>query len=217
MDRLVTAEQMKSYDEYTINVIGVPSMVLMERAALAVVDELKRSEFDMTQVLCIAGAGNNGGDGFAVARLLKLQGIDARVLFIGNREKCSAETAQQFTICENYDFTIYDNDLTVDYKPATVVDALFGIGLTRNVEGTYKKAIQLVNTIADAGNTKVLAVDVPSGLSADTGEVLGTAVNASVTATFGYNKIGLTINDGPRLSGNVIVKDIGIYAPNILR
>ena len=216
--RPVTAKEMKSYDNYTIEKIGVPSMVLMEHAAIASVEVLNES-FDLKKVLCVASAGNNGGDAFAVARLLFLKGIDVEILFLGNRDKCSTETTQQYKICENYNIRIYDNDLNVISKGGytVIIDGIFGIGLDRNIEGKYKETIDKINEVSQSGETKVLALDIPSGLLADTGEVMGTSVRANKTVTFAYNKVGMTVKQGPKHAGEVIVKDIGIYMPEDLK
>lgn len=245
MTHLVTAAQMKSYDKYTIEKMGVPSMVLMEHAAMACVEEFykgggsgssrhdassgsSRWEFDKEKVLCVCSAGNNGGDGFAVARLLHLDGVNVEILFIGSRKKCSNETTQQFAICENYGINIHINDVEIIASGGytSVVDAIFGIGLDREVEGKYAEAIsninrlsgsdQVLNKVAGCNAVRVLSCDIPSGLNADTGQVMGVAVKAAMTVTFAYNKVGLTIGEGPKYSGEVIVKDIGIYAPDDL-
>jgi NAD(P)H-hydrate epimerase len=144
--RPVTAGEMKGFDRHTIEVMGVPAIVLMERAALASVETLyeREHDFDLGSVLCVCGAGNNGGDGFAVARLLKLQGVPVRVLFIGSVEKMTQETTLQKTIAENYGVEIVDNDLEVFSNAGgytTVIDALFGIGGDRPLTGIYLKTL----------------------------------------------------------------------------
>jgi len=226
---LVSSAGMKELDRKTIEEKGVPSLVLMERAALATVAALKKglkkdikksalaskaggSAKAGTQgkVLCVCGAGNNGGDGFAVARLLRLEGLDAEVLFVGDRSKMSAETKQQARIAENYGVPIAINDLAVIENSMAVVDALFGIGLVRDVSGIYLDSVRAVNK-ARKGGAYVLSVDVPSGISADTGEALGGAVTADETVTFAFPKIGLTIGKGAENSGRLTVADIGIY------
>jgi len=247
---LVSSAGMKELDRRTIEEKGVPSLVLMERAALAVTDALSVSDaFTLSDalalsdalttaykakstgnVLCVCGAGNNGGDGFAVARLLKLAGRDAEVLFIGDRKRMSEETKQQARIAENYGVPITENDMSVFQKnninknntnktdidkinirkPGIIVDALFGIGLVREVSGIYLDAINAINRTRKAG-AFVLSVDVPSGISADTGEALGGAVAADNTVTFAYSKIGLTIGKGAEYAGKLTVADIGIY------
>jgi len=202
---LVSGAGMKELDSMTIEEKGVPSLVLMERAALACADALKSTKTGKT--LCVCGAGNNGGDGFAVARLLFLSGKDTEILFIGDRNKMSGETKRQAQIAENYGVPASDNDLSVIGKANTIVDALFGIGIVRELEGIYLDAVKTINK----SGAYILSVDVPSGLSADTGETLGGAVTANETVTFAFNKIGLTIGKGPECSGKVTVKDIGIY------
>ncbi|MDR0854722.1 MAG: NAD(P)H-hydrate epimerase [Clostridiales Family XIII bacterium] len=208
MSDTVTAAEMKALDSYTIEVMGVPSMVLMERAALAAVEVLDGSDFDLAKVLCVCGTGNNGGDGLAIARLLLLKGIDAEVLLVGDGAKCSVETKEQMTIARNYGVSIYENDLKVfENGHTTMVDALFGIGGNRPIAGKYADVIERQNN----SNADILAVDIPSGISADTGEILGTAIRAKATATFAFNKVGLTISSGKEYAGKVTVKDIGIY------
>ena len=101
MEFLLNAEQMKHCDSDTIEKIGIPSLVLMERAALSVVDEIYRAGCDLRSVLVVCGSGNNGGDGFAVARLLDEQGVRVTVAFVGNEESMSPETSAQKQICEN--------------------------------------------------------------------------------------------------------------------
>ena len=102
MEYLVTAEEMKRCDQTTIEKFGVPSMVLMERAALACTEELTDGSFDLKNVLVVCGSGNNGGDGFAIARLLHLRGIAVSVYFAGKEASCTQETRLQKNICEKY-------------------------------------------------------------------------------------------------------------------
>jgi NAD(P)H-hydrate epimerase len=209
---------MKEFDRYTIEVMGVPAMVLMERAALASVETLHAEEnkFDLEIVLCVCGAGNNGGDGFAAARLLKLQGVRVRALFIGSAEKTSQETALQKTIAGNYGVEIVNNDLEVfntDSGYTTVIDALFGIGGDRPLTGMYLETVRRTNHLSANSSAKILSLDIPSGVSADTGAVLGEGVRANVTVTFAFNKVGLTLEPGKTYAGKTIVKDIGIYRP----
>ena len=178
---VLTAEQMRQCDAHTIHGMGVPSMVLMERAALAAVDELLSGRdpvFDTAHVLCLCGAGNNGGDGAAVARILSIAGVRAEILFLGDRDRASVETARQLKIAENYGVEVFENPAPEALKRlltgagvTTIVDALFGIGLSRPLAGIYEDAILACN----ASPAKLLAVDIPSGVSADTGEILGVA------------------------------------------
>jgi NAD(P)H-hydrate epimerase len=209
MGKVLTAAEMKALDARTIEEMGVPSMVLMERAALAAVDVFYEKGFNSAKVLCVCGAGNNGGDGFAVARLLHLKGIDADALFIGDADKMSVETQRQMNIARNYGTPIFHNALSA-LKPeyTAIIDALFGIGGDRLLTGMYFDAVEMQNALP----AEILSLDIPSGISADTGRVLGTAIRAKATVTFAYSKVGLTVPPGRDYAGDVVVKDIGIYA-----
>jgi NAD(P)H-hydrate epimerase len=224
-EKVLTAEQMKALDAYTINEIGVPSMVLMERAALAITEELFASDvvFDTGRVICVCGTGNNGGDGVAVARLLHLRGIEAEVMLIGDRGRCTQETSQQLKIAENYGVKVYEGlgisrikELLA--KATTVLDAMFGVGLARDLEGIYRETAEaIVSTpVRTSLPVRVLSVDIPSGVSADTGEVLGAAVKADKTVVLAYQKIGMTIEPGVGLAGQIVIKDIGITLQPII-
>lgn len=204
MAYIISSVEMKRCDDCIINEIGVPAMVLMERAALSVVEELSDGTFDLRRVLIVCGSGNNGGDGFAVARLLYLENIKVDILFVGNKDTMTPETKQQMTIVENYGIDICDQVDLSGYT--TIVDAIFGVGLSRKVEGVYAKTIiEINNSAAD-----VLALDIPSGISADTGRVMGAAIKAKKTVTFAYNKVGVVLYPGAEYAGMVKVKDIGI-------
>jgi NAD(P)H-hydrate epimerase len=215
----VSAAQMKSYDEYTVRQMGVPSSVLMERAALAAVDELTSGRdpaFDLSRVICVCGAGNNGGDGAAIARLLFLAGFHAEIVFIGDAASCSAEAAQQLKIAKNYGVALIENPepemltrMLAKTNVTTIVDALFGIGLSRPITGIHRDAIAACN----ASPAAVLSVDIPSGISADTGEIQGVAVRADKTVVFAFQKLGMTVDPGMKLAGKTVVRDIGIVRP----
>ncbi|MDO4321623.1 MAG: NAD(P)H-hydrate dehydratase [Lachnospiraceae bacterium] len=204
MEFLLNSAQMKQCDGDTIERIGIPSLVLMERASLCVVEEMQRAGLDLGSVLVICGSGNNGGDGFAAARILDERGIRVNIAFVGREQSLSEETRIQKKICENCGIKISTNFMHREYT--TIVDAVFGIGLSRAVEGSYADVIDWVNQ-QDAA---VVAVDIPSGISADTGEVLGTAVKADLTVTFAYRKIGQILYPGAEYCGKVVCRDIGI-------
>jgi NAD(P)H-hydrate epimerase len=213
-NRLVSSDEMKELDRDTIESHGVPSLVLMERAALAAIETLRDEEFDLTRVAVVCGPGNNGGDGIAIARLLHLSGSIVTAVFVGDMDKRSKETKRQWDIAESYGVRIIGiNDTAgndIIRNSATVIDAIFGIGGGRVPSGDFLEAVRQVNRAGAAG-AEVLAVDIPSGISADTGEAAGEAVTADITVTFAYKKIGHTIQPGKELSGEVIIKDIGIY------
>lgn len=215
---LVTAAEMKEYDRNTIEGFGVPSLVLMERAALACADELQRETSRRgsgkvhdagwtpgKRTLIAAGCGNNGGDGFAVGRLLMQEGFPVDFWLIGERSRCSPETKAQISILENYGCTILEQ-MPEGKEYDIIVDAIFGIGLRRAPEGRYAEAVEYINQ----SGAFVLSVDIPSGVSADTGAVYGCAVQADVTVTFAFLKRGLVLYPGASCAGRVVTAQIGI-------
>ena len=201
---IVTAEEMKRYDENTIHKIGVPSLVLMERAALSVANIICDKYGVHNRVLVVAGCGNNGGDGVAIGRILKERGMHVEIAIIGKKESMSKETANQVEIAKAYRIPVTYRMMDNDYD--LIVDALFGIGLKRNLEGRYLAAVQSINERL----SKVISVDIPSGIDADTGVVFGDAVRADVTVTFGYRKLGHVLFPGTQYTGELFVEDIGI-------
>lgn len=204
MEFLLNSAQMKQFDSDTIQRIGVPSLVLMERAAMSVAEEISRAGLDTGCVLVICGSGNNGGDGFAVARLLEERGVRVTAAFVGKEQSLSEEANLQKKICENCGIKISTNFMHREYT--TIVDAIFGIGLSREVTGPYADVIDWMNQQP----SKIVSVDIPSGISADTGRVMGTAVRADITVTFAYRKIGQILYPGADYCGNLICRDIGI-------
>ena len=143
MEFLLNASQMKQCDGDTIQKIGIPSMVLMERAALAVKEELFREKLDLSSVLVVCGSGNNGGDGLAVARLLDEAGVRVSVAFVGKEASMTEETRLQMKICRNCGIKPCSNFRDGEYT--TIVDAVFGIGINRNIEGKYADLIRWIN------------------------------------------------------------------------
>ena len=184
MEYLVDAKKMKQCDQAAIEGLGIPSMVLMERAALAVTEEILKARPQPAPVLVVCGSGNNGGDGFAIARLLAEQKIAVEVLFAGKDASMTEECRHQKTICENCNIKIVRNFPEKEYT--TIVDALFGIGLSRDVKGAYAELIGKLNASA----AYKVAVDIPSGIRSDTGNVSSVAVRADLTVTFAARKLG---------------------------
>ncbi len=207
MKGIVTAAEMKSYDSYTINEVGVPSMVLMERAALSVVQRIETRIRDIKRNVCIAcGVGNNGADGLAIARMLAERGSRVDVYIYGNLEKKTVEFGLQQKILESYPVQVFAGEAICDRGYDIVVDAIFGVGLTRDVEGDYAEVIHSLNAL---GGYKV-AVDIPSGISADTGAILGCCFRADITVSFAFGKRGLYLYPGADYVGEIFVEDIGI-------
>ncbi|MCM1569544.1 MAG: NAD(P)H-hydrate dehydratase [Roseburia sp.] len=206
MQYLVTAQEMKRYDQNTIEKIGVPGMVLMERAALALRETLMEELGNLSgkRALIVAGMGNNGGDGLALGRLLQEAGCLVEIFCVGSQEKASLQWQEQRRILENYSVAFVSNPAGREYN--IIVDALFGVGLDRAVEGVWKEAVKLMNGLSGLK----LAVDMPSGIHSDTGVVLGCAFLADVTVTFGFCKLGLCRYPGREYGGRIKTADIGI-------
>lgn len=202
MEYAVDGQQMKALDRYAIEHMGLPSLVLMERAALACVKALER--FPLERVLVVCGSGNNGADGVAVARLLHLQGKRVEY-FLTGRGSGSEELETQLKIAENCGTTRVQNPDWNSYT--TIVDAMIGIGLRQEVRPAQRELIEQINSSA----ARVLAVDIPSGIHSGNGQVLGDAVRADETVTFGYRKNGMVLYPGASYAGQVTVADIGIY------
>lgn len=207
MKYILNAKQMKHADERMIRQMGIPSLVLMERAALQCVDTIKEEVEKIDSVLVVCGSGNNGGDGFAIARMFYEDAIPVDVVFVGRTESRSEETRMQMEILENLGLSILDT--LPDRKYSVIVDAVFGIGLSRKIEGRYGMVIERMNQYQ---GYKV-AVDISSGISADTGAVLGCAFRADLTVTFAYGKAGQILHPGCQYTGKLAVRPIGIWNP----
>ena len=211
MLELLTAAQMRAADEETIQ-DGIPSRELMERAARAALHVLEKN-FDTTHTLILCGSGNNGGDGLAMARFLAEKSKRASVYYTGKRkadgtpdtDAMSAECARQYTLLP----AAVAQQATLQTTGVTaVVDAVFGIGLCRPIEGEIADCLRAVA----ATGIPVLALDIPSGIHADNGQLLGTALPAKVTVAIAARKWGHFLYPGTLLCGETEVVDIGIHA-----
>lgn len=203
MRELVTAEQMRRSDASAIGKLHLPQEVLMERAALAVAEEICQNH-DPKKILAVCGTGNNGGDGVAAARILRSRGFDASVFLAGDPEKYSEGMKTQVEIAGNCRIPVVKHPVYTEYT--VIIDALFGTGLSRPVAGVYAKVIDQINE----SHVPVVSVDIPSGIHTDTGAVLGTAVRAASTVTFAFEKPGLLLPPGSVCAGTVRTADIGI-------
>ena len=209
MRYLLNGSQMKALDSYSINKVGIPSLVLMERAALAV-SATVAGQFEKTdRILVVCGTGNNGADGLAAARQLYQDGFQVDVMLLGNPEKGTDEYRIQLNIIRNMGIHYGNMNELSEYivrgRYAICIDAIFGIGLSRTPMGEYYDAIECINM----SECTVIAVDIPSGVSADTGVVAGIAVKADITITFGYEKTGMTLYPAVDYCGKCIIKKIG--------
>ncbi|MBN2339391.1 MAG: NAD(P)H-hydrate epimerase [Acidobacteria bacterium] len=207
---------MRALDAWAIQHIGIPSIVLMENAGRAVAEWVLRrfSAPPADPVLVLAGKGNNAGDGFVAARHLANRGFPVQVRFLGSPEQYPPGSDPRINLEAI-------RRLGLDIRPARpgtlggglslVVDALFGTGLAGPPRPPADLLIQAVNAVRVLG-VPVLAVDIPSGLDCDTGEVLGVAVRATATVTFARPKVGFFRADGPEHVGALEVADISIPA-----
>ena len=219
---ILTASQMKACDGYTIDTLGIPSHILMERAArrAALFLNSRPDLFPVGKILLLCGSGNNGGDGFAMARFLTDGSCghprEVTVVYTGRLTengapdvtRMSPECARQYALAREEWITILP---VGGWKEAVrdavaLVDAVFGIGLDRPVEG------EISSLLAEAAATglPVLAVDIPSGVNADTGEVMGVALPATATVTMQALKAGLLLYPGADLCGEISVAELGI-------
>lgn len=203
MRYVVTGRQMKAIDEYTINKTGIPSLVLMERAAYSVYEEIRNHYDTDTNILIVCGSGNNGADGVALARILMENNYNADVFMAGNQEHFTDEMKHQLHIAQNLGINIVNKTNMQEYN--LVIDALFGIGLSRDIEGRYYNIISDINN----SDADVMAVDTPSGVNSETGNIMGIAIRADITVTFGFVKQGLLLYPGADYAGKIITKNVG--------
>lgn len=204
MRYLPNGKQMSEADAHTIHKIGIPSLVLMERAALQIVETMHKKNISTEKSLIVCGSGNNGGDGFAVARLLTEQGKHADVLFAGKEASLSEECRCQKQIVENMGISVFTEFPDEEYT--VIIDAVFGVGLCREISGHYKDVIDWMNL----QDTEKVAVDIPSGICAATGEILGTAFRADLTVCMACVKLGCELFPGKSYAGESIPVAIGI-------
>ena len=210
MNQIITGTVAKRADLIAMNEMGFSSLGLMETASSRIADFIKQKYADQKgyRTLILSGVGNNGADGIAVARMLLEDGFDPEVWVIGNLEKASWEFLFQTVIYQQLDglLSIYkQGDVLPDAD--ICVDGIFGIGMHRAVTGDFKAFIDEVNRHQYG---EIIAIDVPSGIDTDTGELMGAGIRADVTITFGRNKTGLLNGAGKEYSGQILVEDIGI-------
>lgn len=203
--KVVTAQEMAEIDKVTIERYGVPSLVLMERAALSVAKHI--IPLGVKNLIILVGPGNNGGDGVAVGRILKNNGFNIKVFQLFPDDKLSNDCKKQLEIAEKYGISLFKRYPTKKElsEAEVIVDALFGTGLKKKIEGDLAKLINLINSL----NKTVIAVDIPSGVSSDSGEILGIAIKASLTVTFGLPKRGHLLFPGREFVGKLFIEDIG--------
>lgn len=201
MERVLTSDEMREADSYTINVLKISSETLMNRAGVALADEVETTlnSLNLKSVSVVCGTGNNGGDGYVCATELKNRGFDVKVYAVeGNlTTDCKREK-------DRYK-GVYLRHIT----GAIVVDCIFGTGLSRSVEGVFAEVINKINSCG----AYVISADIPSGLNSDSGLIMGVCVNADKTVAIGELKTGMLLNDGLDRCGEIVKKDIGITCP----
>lgn len=205
MKYLVNSDEMKAYDTNTITTFQIPSLVLMERAALEVMAVIREEQIDAGQTILVCGSGNNGGDGLALARLLYLAGSKVQVVLCGSEEKRTSENNRQLAVLQAYGIQI-ETEFPKQPQATLVVDALFGIGLKRKIEGKYHDILQQMN----ATKAVKLAIDIPSGINATDASLMGICFKADYTVTFAYGKIGMYLWPANEVCGKISVRQIGI-------
>jgi NAD(P)H-hydrate epimerase len=213
--KAVTAAEMREIDRQAIEKYGIPSYELMEKAGEAVAEEAARLAGPAPKkILVLAGKGNNGGDGLVAARRLHEKGYSVQVLLFSEGKKLKRDSARNFVanaklgiLCrivgEHFAWETVPELLR---EPEVIIDALFGVGLDKELREPY---LELIRKLNEAGQ-KVLSVDIPSGLDADTGEAMGACVKATMTVTLGLPKKGFYERRGPEVCGEIKIADIGI-------
>ena len=202
---LYTADQARTVDRRAIDELGIPGYTLMQRAGQTAFEALQRHWPQARRLCAVCGSGNNGGDGLVVARLAKAAGLEVGVVLLGKGPREGGEAAQALADWQaaGGEVVAFEGSL-----PAAdvYVDGLFGTGLTRAPEGVWAQAIEAL------GGREVLALDVPSGLGADTGAAPGAVVTAGLTVSFILRKRGLYTGVGPDCGGERLFADLGVPA-----
>ena len=201
------AQQVRELDRITIEQEGISGIKLMRSAAQACVDVLLEQSPSPGKVSVLCGSGNNAGDGFIIAGLLANKGIEVTVGLVGKRPPAETDASKAYEYCSDAGVEILTAEDSLQHS-LFVVDALLGTGLTGPVRPEYHRVISAVNL----QECTVLSVDLPSGLCADTGNILGTCIKADMTVTFIGRKLGLLTNDGPEMVGKLNFADLSVPA-----
>lgn len=213
----LSRDEVRSVDRWAIGKLGLPGIALMENAGRGAAESLLRSN-PSGPVCVVAGGGNNGGDGYVIARHLANAGIEVEILSLIPMDKLSGDAEINAKVAENLQIPIRRLTLPDELdvlrsrldRAEWIVDALLGTGLSSNVRTPFDDAIRAINE----SSARVLAVDVPSGLDCDTGEPLGIAVRAHRTVTFVALKTGFLNPEASRWLGELEVVGIGVPIPS---
>ena len=203
----ITGTVAKAADRYAMDVMGLKSLTLMETASSKIAEYVMKHFPLLHKISVLCGVGNNGADGVCASRILLREGYQPHVYIVGSLEKASWEFLYQLCHFQQAGgaVTMYRPDMLPDDD--ILIDAIFGIGLHREIAGDYRLFIEEANR---RHHGFVLAIDAPSGINTDTGALMGCGIKADVTITFGRNKTGLVCGAGRELAGRVLVEDIGI-------
>ncbi|RPI48138.1 MAG: NAD(P)H-hydrate epimerase, partial [Acidobacteria bacterium] len=214
--RVLNAAQMRDADRQTIEEIGIPSMVLMENAGRQIVAALEATYDDLNDrhVAVLCGPGNNGGDGFVVARTLHQRAVDVSVFVVATLAAVKGDARLNLeilgrlglTVVEISDEHAWDLHFSEISQCDLIVDAIFGTGLKSPLAGMMETVVADVN----ASGIPVVAVDLPSGMSADHVEPIGECIRANITVTLAAPKLPLVLPPGEAQAGSIVVADIGI-------
>ncbi len=232
--KLPKAKEMKALDTCATDYFGIPGVVLMENAGLGTVLLMEKEigECKGKFAIIFIGPGNNGGDGLVIGRHLHQRGCQPIFFFLVNPDSITGDSAINLHIVRKLKlpFHVIDNKSRVETIPVLykqiesrgnpcycIVDAIFGTGLTRELEGHFYDVVSLINKANFAHNTPVVSVDIPSGMDADSGRILGNAVKADLTATYGCAKPGQIMHGASELTGKLTIIDIGIPPEAFLR
>ena len=217
--RILTAREMRDIDRETIEGIGIPGSVLMENAGLQVIKALKARfpRLGGERIVIVAGKGNNGGDGLVVARHLEAAGVAPKVLLLAAKDEVKGDAGLNLAVAAKLGIPVVEVRGPEDWKrcrpdllkATVIVDALFGTGLTKALGGLYARAVEDVNRT----RAFKLAVDIPSGLSSDTFEVIGPCVRADLTVCLAAPKVAHVFPPAEDFVGELVVAPIGIPAP----
>lgn len=204
--KVASSAEMKDIDRMAAEEHGITGTALMERAGAAVSRRIKE-RFSPRKTLVVSGGGNNGGDGIVTARELFNSGWETRAIVLSTEDGLSPECLKQYRSAKALGVPVYlkTSISPGDLKDALIVDAIFGTGLSRKVTGRLSKAIELINE----SGSPVVSVDMPSGVSSDTGTVMGNAVRADFTVAFGLPKRGHLLHPGSSYTGALYIEDIG--------
>jgi len=214
--KIVTPKQMNAIDACSINEYGIPGILLMENAAIAVVSEAvsMMGGCGGKAVTVVAGRGNNGGDAFAAARLLYSRGADVNVYLTGLKDGITGDALFNLNLLEKTGVCVSEINEEKDIdllaadmsRSALILDGIFGTGLSRDITGLTALVIRRMN---ECGKP-ILSIDIPSGIDGTDGSIRGVCVKADTTVTFCMPKTGLVVNPGCQYTGRLIVADIGI-------